>query len=266
VKGKKKTSKIVKGTGDEDGGESDKVDAEVDLAMKANEKPDKGDITGDISVSMAAPQLEVTYMKLMMVGAKNLPKNLQGKGDPFARIKLGEAQFRTQAATGKIPEVKWNEAFLLQLQGDWKTQDMEITVMMDDTKAVGSCNSHLGNSMKSAKMSEDKNFTLPLKDKNKDVGVIVFSITLYSQPPEGFDLPEGAGGDGEKPKAGDDEESSSEEEEESSSSEEGESTETKSPKKKDEKENGEVDVKRITKGGEGGKEVDAWVGEKNILE
>jgi len=30
------------------------------------------------------------------------------------------------------------------------------------------------------------------------------------------------------------------------------------------KDDGEVDVKRITKGGEGGKEVDAWVGEKSF--
>jgi len=219
VKGPKKKSKIVKG-------EDEEVDAEVDLAMKS-EKPDKEDITGDISVSMAAPQLEVTYMKLMMVGAKGLPKALQGKGDPFARVKLGEAQFRTQVATGKIPEIKWNEAFLLQLQGDWKTQDMEITVMIDENKSIGSGNSHLGDSMKNAKMAEDRNFTLPLKDKNKDVGVVIFSITLYSSPPDGFDLPEGTGGE-EKGKDGD--ESSSEEEEEDSSS--GEDDDDNKPNKK----------------------------------
>jgi len=187
--------------------------------------------------------------------------------------------------TGKGGEVRWNEAFLLQLQGDWKTQDMEITVLVEGEEnpggGLGTTYTHLGESMKGIGMGEEKSFNLGLvgekekkgtkkgKGVEGELGYVVFSITLYSTPPDGFDLGDGVGG-GEVEEGGKEEkepkkkkknkkkkdEGSSEEE---SSSDEGEEGEKKGGKKGENKGTKEVDVTRMKKEG-----IDVWVGEKTF--
>eukprot|EP01088_Endostelium_zonatum_P021298 TRINITY_DN832_c0_g1_i1.p1 TRINITY_DN832_c0_g1~~TRINITY_DN832_c0_g1_i1.p1 ORF type:complete len:2216 (-),score=718.29 TRINITY_DN832_c0_g1_i1:15-6662(-) len=285
--GKKKSKKGKKNESD--------TSASVDItATSANEAgtPGPGNPEGEISVSMSpaksgANAMEVTYMKLMMLGARNFEfkKPPPSKTEVYAALQLGEAQFRTQASeiTPSVvspvnpkpvgSEVKWNEAFLLQLQGDWKTQDMEVIVMREEgDENLGSTRTHLGEAMKNIGMGEEKNFELLIdNDKGKGNGVVIFGITLYSSPPDGFEIDangEGMAEEDEGTKAGEKDESGSEIRKrgtKKAATGTTEKTDVRDVKGKKEEESGEVEIKRTKRKLEGtDQEVDAWLGGKTF--